>query len=42
MYSMNEAKRKAIIRIIKICDKHNITPNDIDHGMVGEYDGDME
>tara|TARA_R110000787_G_scaffold284926_2_gene399326 strand:+ start:1153 stop:1269 length:117 start_codon:yes stop_codon:yes gene_type:complete len=38
---MTESKRKAIIRIIKICDKYDITPSDIDHGMVGEY-GDME
>jgi|UniRef100_A0AAT9JAS9 hypothetical protein len=33
---MNQAKRKAIIRIIKICDKYDITPNDIDRGMIGE------
>lgn len=34
---MTTAKRNAILRIIKICDKHNITPNEIDQGMIGDF-----
>ena len=31
-------RRKAIMKILDICDKYNITPNEIDNAMIGDFE----